>query len=194
MLQVLDSMGAYALAVISYLEGKPFSLGPGEMGRTRLAVQQTLLLLPTSEELSRIPWSSPKPNIYECCRLTALIFGVAVVYPIPNSYNVLLELVQRLKAAIELVGIVTFGIDLYGVLLWMLVLGGIAATDKPQRPWFVSQLALVTRKLDIIDWGGIEDILESFLWLESACGHGGRELWGEAAVASYSLPLRPLTI
>ena len=67
-----------------------------------------------------------------------------------------------------------------GVLLWMLVLGGIAASDKPERPWFVSQLALIVRRLDITEWGSIEDTLESFLWLESACGQGGRELWDEA--------------
>ena len=99
MLQVLDSMGAYTLAITYYFQGKPFSLGLGEINRTRLAVQHRLVLLPASEELSFIP--SSKPNIYECCRLAALVFGVAVVYPIPNPHNVLLELVRRLKTAIE---------------------------------------------------------------------------------------------
>lgn len=178
MLQVLDSMGAYTLAITYYLQGKPFSLGLGEINRTRLAVQHRLVLLPASEELSTVP--SSKPNIYECCRLAALIFGVAVVYPIPNPHNVLLELVRRLKTAIECLDIGTFRTNLSGVLVWMLVLGGIAASDKPERPWFVSQLALIVRRLDIIEWNSIEDTLESFLWLESACGQGGRELWDEA--------------
>jgi ribosomal protein S19E (S16A) len=41
----------------------------------------------------------------------------------------------------------------------MLVLGGIGSSDKPERPWFVSQLALIVRKLHIMDWVGVEDIL-----------------------------------
>ena len=87
-----------------------------------------------------------------------------------------------------------FAMELSGVLLWMMVLGGIASSDKPERPWFVSQLALIVRKLRLMDWGGVEDILESFLWLESACGKGGRELWDEVISSSYIVPLRGSTV
>jgi hypothetical protein len=191
MLQVLDSIGAFTLAVDYYLQGKPFGLKLGAIGRMRTAVQQRLLLLPTAEELS-IPSSSskPKPNIYECCRLTALIYGVAVVFPVPNSHSVLQELVRRLVIVIGVLDIRTFGVELGGVLLWMLVLGGIAALDTPERHWFASQLAWIVRRLDIDDWEGVEDVLGWFLWLDSACGEGGRLLWSEAMAASYSVPLR----
>jgi hypothetical protein len=62
--------------------------------------------------------------------------------------------------------------------LWILILGGIAALDKVERPWFVSQLGTLVKILEI-DWDGIEEILESFLWLDSTCGSGGRLLWSE---------------
>ena len=189
MLEVLDSIGAFTLAVDYYLQGNPFGLKLGAVARTRTAVQQRLLLLPTAEELG-IPLSSsnpkPKPNIYECCRLTALIYSVAVVLPLPNSHSVLQELVRRLTVVMEILDFRIFGVGLEGVLLWMLVLGGIAALDTPQRDWFTSRLAWAVRKLDRDDWEGVEDILRSFLWLDSACGQGGRLLWREAMAASYS--------
>jgi len=189
MLHVFDSIGALSLAIEYHLQGKPMELGLGAIHRTRTAVQQKLLSLPASEELNSVPSSSPKPNIYECCRLTALIFGVAVVYPVPNSHIVFEKLVQRLKVAITLLDIKAFGIDLSGVLLWMVVLGGIAAFDTPERSWFASQLAFIVRRLDIEEWVEMENILETFLWLESACDQGGRLLWDEALAASYTGPL-----
>ena len=190
MLQVLNSISAFTLAVDYYLQGKPFGLKLGAIARARTAIQQRLLLLQTAEELS-IPSSSskPKPNIYECCRLTALIYGVGVVFPVPNSHSVLQELVRRLMIAIGVLDIRTFGAELGGVLLWMLVLGGIAALDTPERHWFASQLAWIVRRLVIDDWEGVEDILGSFLWLDSVCGQGGRLLWSESMAASYSVPL-----
>ena len=164
MLQVLDSIGGFTLAVGHYLRGKPFGLKLGAIARARIAVQQKLLLLQTADELN-IPSSStkPKPNIYECCRLTALIYGVGVVFPVPNSHSVLQELVRRLMVAIGVLDIRSFGVELGGVLLWMLVLGGIAALDIPERHWFASQLAWVVGRLGIDDWGCVEDILGSFL-------------------------------
>ena len=194
MLEALDSIGAFTLAVDYYLQGKPFGLKLGAMARTRTAVQQSLLLLPTAEELS-IPSSSSKrkPNIYECCRLTALIYGVAVVFPVPSSQSVLQELVRRLMTAIGVLDLGTFGVELGKVLLWMLVLGGIAALDTPERHRFASQLVWIVRRLDIDDWEGVKDVLGSFLWLDSACSPGGRLLWSEAMSASYSVPLRLLT-
>jgi hypothetical protein len=163
-----------------------------------VAVQHRLVSLPPDNEVIIEPsiLSLSELNIYECVRLTALIFGVAVVHPIPNPHNVLVELVRRLK--ISIVGldkeIGNFAMELSGVLLWMMVLGGIASSDKPERPWFVSQLALIVRKLRLVDWGGVEDILESFLWLESACGKSGRELWDEVISSSYIVPLRGSTV
>jgi hypothetical protein len=102
-----------------------------------------------------------------------------VVFLIPNTYDVLRTLSQRLKASTEKFEICrSKSLKVQYVLLWMLVLGGIAALDKAERPWFVSQLVKLVRALEI-DWNSVEGILESFLWLESACSLGGQLLWSE---------------
>ena len=177
MLQGLDSMGAVTMAIDDYVQGKPGGPAIGSIVRIKTAVQKRFLFLPTLEELNITP--SSKLNLYESCRLTAIIFSVAVFFPLPNTYSVLQTLVQRLKAAINESGIESHGAEFSGALLWILVLGGIAALDKPERSWFVSRLALLVQRLKI-GWEEAEDVLETFLWFEIACSPGGRLLWDEA--------------
>jgi Fungal specific transcription factor domain len=178
MLEVLSCMEAITMAIDHYLQGKPSGLTLGQIVRTRTGIQKQLLLLPTAKELKIKP--SSRPNLYECCRLTAIMFSIAVIYPIPNTYNVLQALVRGLTASLEVMDIESHSVDYSGLLLWMLVLGGIAALEKPERPWFASNLALLSRRDDLrLDWNGAEDILKSFLWLQSACSPGGHQLWDE---------------
>jgi hypothetical protein len=186
MLEVFDSIGALTLAIDVHLQGKPFGQYLGTIHRTRSAIQHSLLMLPTQDELNAtVEEVGMQKNVYECCRLTALIYGVAVVYPVPNSYNVLQELVRLLQITLALLNIESCGSDLDGVLLWILTLGGIAALDKPERILFALQLGEHVKKMGLEDWDAAEDILEGFLWLESACGQGGRMLWDEAMAGSY---------
>jgi hypothetical protein len=177
MLQVFDAIGSLTVTIDHYLQGKPNALTVGVIARARTAIQKRLLLLPSDDELSTSPLSSP--YLYEACRLTGLIYGIAVVFPIPKTYDLLKTLSQRLQASIEKFEIYrSKSFEVQYALLWMLMLGGIAALDKAERLWFVSQLVRLVRILRM-DWDSIEEILESFLWLESACGPGGRLLWSE---------------
>jgi hypothetical protein len=109
-----------------------------------------------------------------------MIFSIVVIYPIPNTCDVLQTLVRQLTANLEVMDIENLSVDYSRVLLWILVLGGIAALGKSERPWFVSKLSLIGVNILKLEWDGVEDILKSFLWLESACSPGGRRLWGEA--------------
>jgi Fungal specific transcription factor domain len=182
MLEVLECMEAITLAIDHYLQGKPGGLTLGQIVRTRTGIQKRLLLLPTAKELNIsiniVNKPSCRSNLYECCHLTAMIFSIAVIFPIPSTYDVLQTLVRELIASLEVTDIESYSEDCSGVLLWMLVLGGIAALDKPERPWFVSNLVLSVERLKL-DWDGAEAILKTFLWLESACSPGGRQLWDE---------------
>jgi hypothetical protein len=78
-LEAFDSMGHITMAIDYYVQGKPDSLAFRGIIRTRTAVQKLVMLLPTAEELELNISASSTPNIYKCCRLTALIFGVAAI-------------------------------------------------------------------------------------------------------------------
>jgi hypothetical protein len=180
-----SSLQPLGKAIDHYLHGKPGGLTLGQIVRTRTGIQKRLLLLPTAKELNigintNITPSS-RPNLYECCRLTAMIFSIAVIFPIPSTYDVLQTLVRGLITSLEVTDIESYSVDCTRVLLWVLVLGGIAALGKPERPWFVSNLVLFAERSKL-DWDGAEAILKTFLWLESACSPGGRQLWDEVMV------------
>jgi hypothetical protein len=177
MLQGLDLMGALTMAFDDYIQGRPDGLTFEKTLRAKAAVQKRFLLLPTSAELNITPLA--KAGFYESCRLTAIIFSIASFYPLPNTYAALQIAIQRLKSTIILSDIESYGAERSGVLLWILVLGGIAALDKPERSWFVSQLARLVQIL-MIEWEEAEGVLETFLWFEIACSPGGRLLWDEA--------------
>jgi hypothetical protein len=170
MLEVLDGMEAISTPIDHYLQGTLGGLTLGQIVRTRTGIQKRLLVLPTVEELNINITASFCPNLYECCRLTALVFSIAVIYPLLNTYDVLQILVRQLKASLKAIDIESLSVD------YSEVLGGIAASGKPERPWFVSNLALVDMKILKLDWESVEDILKSFLWLKSACNPGGRRL------------------
>jgi hypothetical protein len=181
LLQNLEGVGAYTLALDYYHQGKPGGLSLGDIARMRWALQQQLLLLPTAQE---IKGSLSERSFYECCRVTLLIFGLAVIFiATSDSYAHLQTLVTRLKIWLEKLYIHGYGTNSAHLLLWMLIIGGIAALDKPERPWFVSRLASLIQRLDIT-WDDTQEILEGFLWLESACGAGARELWTEVVNSS----------
>jgi hypothetical protein len=107
------------------------------------------------------------------------------LFPIPNTYDVLQTLARQLKSAIKVMSIESAEFrdvdrEYWKLLLWIRVLGGIAALDKPERSWYVAQLVILVENLEeSTDWGAIEGILERYLWLDSACGHTGPELWEE---------------
>jgi hypothetical protein len=109
---------------------------------------------------------------------------VAVFFPILNTYDVLRTLAGQLKSAIEVISIESpefNGVDreYWELLFWILVLAGIAALDKLERSWYVAQSVMLVGDLEqSTDWEAVEGIMESYLWLHSACGHSGRQLWG----------------
>ena len=172
---VFNAVAAITVAIDHYLKGMRGGLSLGAIATTRTAVQQRVLALPHAFETTESPLRDH--SVYESCRLTALIYGVAVIFPTPTI--VLQELVPRLKLSIEASDIDYDESALSDLFLWMLILGGIAAWDMEERSWFVAQLVVLVRKKTSRDWENIQNTLETFLWMESACSSGGRQLWSE---------------
>jgi len=121
--------------------------------------------------LLSIDSDASKP-VREICRVALLFFSSVVVYPLQNQRPMLQylhTLTNHLKSATHIED---------DFRLWLLVLGGMAANTDPLKPWYISQL----RALSVIyprSWSSVRGLLEEFLWLESACGEGGLELWLE---------------
>lgn len=178
---VFVEMAETTLAIDDYLQGRHGSLAIDTIASKRNSVQQRLLYLPrVCDAQLDVDESDPSNAIYDCCGLAALIYSVAVIFPISTPEYILGTLVQRLKSNLELSIDQDCWVGLEDLFLWVLVLGGIAAVEQPQRSWFVDQMTIITVARSLGNFEAVLDILESFLWLESACGMSGRMFWAEA--------------
>lgn len=157
----------------------------------RNLTEHTLLSLKPASE---IPTSFSYPTqatTYEICRLAALIFGVGVMFPIPAQNTPLKSLAQQIQSLLrESTSSAMWSTPANRIpLIWALTLGGIAATDTPERSFFVSGLGDTARRSGLTSWPSVKRALEMMLWYDEACDEAAELLWLEA---NSSPTLRPV--
>jgi hypothetical protein len=137
-----------------------------DIANIRLNIQYRLLSLPSVGELEE-PYTDSFS--YEACRLTAILYAVSITFPVPPQGGPQAELVRRIKNALSLQENIP-----QELLLWCLMIGGIAAAGQEERVWFANQTGETCRALQIISWQGVKDVLRKFAWLERSCEPGGQ--------------------
>jgi len=141
----------------------------------RNAVQHPLLSLPTRYELSiKDPQTA---RLYEIYRLGMLLYSTNVMFPIPSTCACHAELIQRLQT--EIGGFpppISSEPPNVDFLLWVLIIGGIASTRMPTRPWFERILKQLLDSMDVDGWEEIVLIMRRFLWMDISCEPGARKL------------------
>jgi hypothetical protein len=143
----------------------------------RNAIQHSLMSLPTGDELEDGEISSV--CLYESIRHTAIIYSVAVTFPLPPVSGIFRKLAGSLKDILEKSKLDPCWLLCPKTLLWMLILGGIAASETTDRAWYVQNLAALSIALNLTEWKDVAEEAENYLWLESACDAGGSSLWNE---------------
>ena len=145
----------------------------------RNVVQYHLLSLPPAGQFDKN--FRQRYPVYESCRLAGLIVGVGVTFPLPAQTAPFQTLIRLLQVELQASDLESTwpGRDAVRALLWVLTIGGIAATGLPERAWFVATLRRVTVRSGLSRWQDLKQVLESMLWLESACDRAGKQLWDE---------------
>ncbi|KAK1998619.1 hypothetical protein LX36DRAFT_23693 [Colletotrichum falcatum] len=118
-------------------------------------------------------------GVSEICRLAVLAFNYGVLYPFPDPrplWNLSRQLGVLLSDPQH-----TANEDI-GLLLWAAMIGGIAAAGTVAYDSFADSVNRYAGLLGLKDWPQTLAHLESFIWLERACGVGGRALWARALV------------
>ncbi|KAK1566333.1 uncharacterized protein LY79DRAFT_572213 [Colletotrichum navitas] len=123
------------------------------------------------------------PGVSEICRLTALVFNYAVLYPYPDP-RILWKLCRQLGAILSDPQQTTN--EDAGLLLWAAMIGGIAAARTVAYDSFVNSVNKFADLLGLEDWPQTVAHLESFIWHERVCGAGGRTLWARARALALS--------
>ena len=119
--------------------------------------------------------------VYEACCLASVMYCIHVVYPTPRSRNSRERLLPLLQEAITRVDLLRLDRSLAELVIWCVVIGGIASTGPRtfERLCFLTQLNMLSTGLGLKDWLEVKAVMRRFAWVGSACDGGGERLWDE---------------
>ena len=127
-----------------------------------ILIERRLRMLPSMNILDGYPADK---EVYECCRLAALIYFRAVVYSVPFNKPVNKPLLGRLRTSIQ--RSVLGGWDqAFGVLIWVLLVGTAAERQDP-TPWVSAGfLSLTCCGVGVRHPHDVRSLLWKFRWIE----------------------------
>jgi len=160
-LRVIRSMVEVSMIIDGHTRGVRPITDMAAFVLRRNTSQHNMMSLASGEELGVGEVSSK--CLYESIRHAVMIYSVAVTFPLPPLTGVFGKLATALKNIMETSKFDPCWQLCPKALLWILVLGGIAASNTENRAWYVQNVEAVS----------------GALWLESACDNGGRILWDE---------------
>jgi hypothetical protein len=173
----------YSDAVDAYVNGASL---PECMADNRNWVLHGLLCLPSVDATalpSQVGTSSQDFHrtmlCYEACRLTAVMYCIHVTFPVPRTMYARRLLLPQMEEAIVKIQLATGDRALGELVLWCVVVGGIAASSQPERSVFATQLINISTFLRLTRWSDAKVVLRKFPWLDSVCDRGGAAFWNE---------------
>ena len=148
----------------------------------RNAVQYRLLSLPPWSKLSAVDQYGRFIAMYECCRVTAVLYPNAVIFPLPTNTGWHRLVVGQLRGLLQTASI--WSNDALSLLIWSLTIGGIASFGSPDRRFFIDAIRNAVRDAGMSSWAEVECTVDRFMWSREACGIGASVLWNEVGVNS----------
>lgn len=179
--EAVSEMCMYTTQVENYAQGTVHEVSFKQFADDRNAIHHKVLSIPSANEIyletsSEVLSFSP---MYEPCRLALLVYSAAVIFPTPSYTGTYQKLAKRFCDVLNEIDLNVFWSDQPELLLWILVLGGLAATKCVERGFFVSHLANGRDLLNLTSWEEVVEKLKRFLWLGIACDPPGKVLWTE---------------
>lgn len=139
----------------------------------RNTIQHQLLSLPTELE----------HGIYDLCRFAALIFSDMVLFPLPPATAVKPRLAVQLRRALGPFSVESWRNEHLHILLWAVVMGGIASWDTRNRLWYAFRLHDLSARLGLVTWESCKYILSTCLWWEHVCSPAAIVFWNESRMS-----------
>ena len=139
--------------------------------------RQLLLLSISGDTMSTSPMES---FINRSCRSAAFVYIYAALRDVPLGGRLFDKFVERLRSALDHPGFMLAWSNSHpSMLLWVLVLGSLAATGRPERSWFVSQFVGVCMILNLQSLQEMLRVLQNITWVKGF--HEGlvEKLWTE---------------
>jgi len=123
------------------------------------------------------------------CRLGTVIYSLLVVFPVPAIAAPFHQLAQDVKAQLTQPSVQARSTEAPELILWVTVMGAVAAIGTTDRQWYLTTLDRLTRRLNINTWTSLKERLGMFLWFEYTNDSDGLKLWREIEESSpFRLP------
>jgi hypothetical protein len=107
---------------------------------------------------------------------------MVVLFPMPPSTGISKRLISQIKHCVDQTSfLVLVSEGARPFFIWVLMLASIAEGDAPERQWFEETLTNLFAIDGVSRWSELKKIVESFLWMESACDSAAMELWDNMA-------------
>ncbi|KIX06546.1 uncharacterized protein Z518_04522 [Rhinocladiella mackenziei CBS 650.93] len=175
LLDVLESFCEVTTALDHYYRGGPTAPELIDLIEARNSSQHRLL----SQIPAELDLSDLEMCLHQAIRLAALIFSDMVLFPLPEAQQVKQRLAPMLRQTLEACRFLQSWELNAQVLVWALVLGGIATSFSNGQVWFIDQLLQQLSALQVLEWSTLESICSKFLWWKPVCSEPGQRLWKE---------------
>jgi hypothetical protein len=171
LVDALDLLGLYSLAVEDYITGGEFGQHLAVIADQRNLCQHALLsLLPAQPDFQ-------EDELAQLCRAAGVIYSLLCVYPILLAEFA--KLGKAIKTIILRHNFERVWAEAPTLMVWVVTMAAIASTETPQRVWFVGLLDRCLAKLRVQSWEGFKKLLQDFLWLPATNDADGYDLWLE---------------
>lgn len=142
------------------------------------AVQHELLSLPSWRALDEDDRQGCYLATYEVCRITAILYSNAVIFPMAPNASWLEKLLKQLRLVLETSNMSLWDHGTLPMLVWSLFIAGMAAFWTRHRSFFVTNLQSTLLMAGLTSWDAVHAVIREFLWRGDACGQGAAILWG----------------
>jgi len=171
---VIQSLCDFTVIIESYVEGRWTARTASTIIDQRNYVQHRLMSLPTKQELDDGGVMDVDP-LYESCRLATIAYSFLVVFPLPPVIGPFEAVAAELRQELLTVHLEFQDSSTAQLVLWITVMGGIAALGLPERLWFRSRVNILRAHLGVTSWPELKAVLQQFLWHPSTNDPDGRE-------------------
>jgi hypothetical protein len=148
----------------------------------RNAAQHRLLSLPPLEEADCVERHGHLSFVYECCRITTVLYSNAVIFPLPLNTGWHTRLIAKLQSMLAGLRNICDRHHEWSLLVWCLVIGAVASFGSGNFKTFEDHLYEVLPRVGLTRWRNVEDVLEAFIWSKEACKLGATMLWNSLEV------------
>jgi len=179
--EVVIKLSIYMLAVDDFVMGRPRAQSLKRLANQRNYVQHCLMLKCPDETDRDLGESQP---FYSTTWLAAVIYSLITVFPIPHWTAPFAQLSLQIKNSISSLTIHTRWREASSLMLWVTVMGALAAANLPERSWYISVLERLTNRLNIASWDDMRTELQRFLWYNNVSEPDGQRLWKEIRKSS----------